>query len=389
MLQNIQDYVDAAPNGLDILNDTVQRRFPLDDTWVPYDDPRAFATTSSVADVIQEILQRHASGIHFREYNAGPNLDMQMSDPGFNIDIEVDWKTGVIYGGNEHNCGTWQDKMVRALSFFLVRASLWLTHAHLPCRARARRRATRASRARLATARRSRSRACTSRPSAGSQSSRPRASSRTRASRRRVRSLSSCALPVLARARKADPLAAAVDGKERFVSYQEWDDLLQKSFERLYYVPADPALDAQYDVDPSLVARRGIYKDVHGTPAPRSRADYQLRGQFPIAMAVAPELFTPKFALDALAVLEANLVGPLGVKTLDPADPDYRGVYDNSNDSDDYHVAKGRNYHQGPEWVWPMGASRFPPLPPSFKWPVLTSSCPRPHRVLPPCAPHL
>lgn len=116
----------------------------------------------------------------------------------------------------------------------------------------------------------------------------------------------------------------AVDGKEREVSYKEWNDLLQQNFERLYYVPADPSLDAKYDVDPSLVARRGVYKDVHGTPAPRSRADYQLRGNFPIAMAVAPELFTPKFALDALAVLEANLVGPLGVKTLDPADPDYR-----------------------------------------------------------------
>lgn len=105
-----------APNGISILQESVKRRFPLDDEWVPFDDPKAFAVSSTVSDIIQEILQRHASGIHFREYNAGPNLDMQMTDHGFDIDIEVDWKTGIIFGGNEWNCGTWMDKMV---SYFL------------------------------------------------------------------------------------------------------------------------------------------------------------------------------------------------------------------------------------------------------------------------------
>jgi glycogen debranching enzyme len=111
MLQNIQDYAGSAPNGLSILSESVKRRFPKDDTWVPWDDPRAYSYSSTIAEIIQEILQRHAEGIHFREYNAGPNLDMQMSDEGFNIDIRVDWKTGFISGGNEHNCGTWMDKM--------------------------------------------------------------------------------------------------------------------------------------------------------------------------------------------------------------------------------------------------------------------------------------
>ena len=111
MLQNIQDYVNSAPDGLSILSESVKRRFPKDDTWVPWNDQRAYAESSTIAEIIQEILQRHASGISFREYNAGPNLDMQMKDEGFNIDIKVDWKTGLIFGGNRFNCGTWMDKM--------------------------------------------------------------------------------------------------------------------------------------------------------------------------------------------------------------------------------------------------------------------------------------
>ncbi|GAA5919360.1 hypothetical protein JCM6882_000241 [Rhodosporidiobolus microsporus] len=308
MLQNIQDYVKMAPNGVSLLQDTVKRRFPLDDTWVPFDDARAYSETSTVADVVQEILQRHASGIHFREYNAGPNLDMQMSDKGFNIDIDVDWKTGIIFGGNEFNCGTWQDKMGESAK---------AGNKGLP--------------------------------------GTPRDGAPVE-----ITGLLKSALTWVAElsAKGQFPhkgVTATVDGKERLVTYKEWADLIQRSFERLYYVPADPSHDANYDINPSLVARRGIYKDVYGTPAERARADYQLRGNFPIAMSVAPELFTPKLALDALAVLEANLVGPLGVKTLDPADQDYRGDYDNSNDSWDKHIAKGWNYHQGPEWVWPLG----------------------------------
>lgn len=60
---------------------------------------------------MQEILQRHAAGIAFRERNAGRDLDMNMSHDGFDVSAGIDWETGFPYGGSPNNCGTWMDKV--------------------------------------------------------------------------------------------------------------------------------------------------------------------------------------------------------------------------------------------------------------------------------------
>ncbi|RDX54237.1 glycoside hydrolase family 13 protein [Lentinus brumalis] len=308
MLQNIQDYATTAPDGLSILSESVKRRFPKDDTWVPWNDPRAYAYSSTIAEIIQEILQRHADGISFREYNAGPNLDMQMKDEGFNIDIKVDWKTGLIFGGNRFNCGTWMDKMGES-----ERAG----NKGLP--------------------------------------GTPRDGAPVE-----ITGLLKSTLRWLDQLSRAGKfpfkgVETEIDGAKRTVTYKEWSDLIQASFEKCYYVPADASEDSQYHVKPNLVNRRGIYKDVYGTPQDREWADYQFRPNFPIAMTVAPELFDEHHALGALKLADKVLRGPLGMKTLDPADLQYRPHYDNANDGTDMSVAKGWNYHQGPEWGWPLG----------------------------------
>ncbi|KAJ7623337.1 glycoside hydrolase family 13 protein [Roridomyces roridus] len=304
MLQNIQDYVSMAPDGLAILSEPVKRRFPKDDTWVPWNDSRAYAYSTSVAEIIQEILQRHADGIHFREYNAGPDLDMQMKDNGFNIDIHVDWKTGLIFGGNQDNCGTWMDKMGES----------------------------------------------------------------ERAGTKGVPGTPRDGAPVeitgllKSTLRWLDQLSTSgkfpfngLEGKERLVTYKEWSGLIQASFEKCYYVPLDAAEDGKYNVDSKLASRRAIYKDVYGSGPGREWSDYQLRPNFPIAMTVAPELFDVQHGLGALKVADKALRAPLGMKTLDAADLQYRPNYDNSNDSTDASIAKGLNYHNGPEWGWPLG----------------------------------
>jgi glycogen debranching enzyme len=102
-----------------------------------------------------------------------------------------------------------------------------------------------------------------------------------------------------------------------------------------------------------VVNRRGVYKDIYRSG--KEYEDYQLRCNFPIAMTVAPDLFTQEYALGALKIADDVIRGPTGIATLDPSDANYRPYYNNSEDSTDFATSKGRNYHQGPEWLWPTG----------------------------------
>ena len=306
MLQTIQDYTEIVPGGLAILKEQVPRRFlPYDDTYFDHDDPRAYSKTSSLEDIIQEALQRHATGMKFREANAGPNLDMQMSSGGFDQEIKVDWDTGIVYGGNQNNCGTWMDKMGESdkagskgvpgtprdgaaveITGLLYSTLIWLWTLH----------------------------------------------------------------------KKGKYKYAGVSTTHpdlKVITFGSWASKIKSNFEKCYWVPTDAKDDSSYDINTKIINRRGIYKDLHKSG--KEYEDYQLRCNFPIAMTVAPDLFDPEHALHALTIADKVLRGPTGMATLDPADLNYRPNYNNSEDSNDFATSKGRNYHQGPEWLWPTG----------------------------------
>ncbi|KAG9276162.1 glycogen debranching enzyme [Astyanax mexicanus] len=299
-LQCIQEYCSMVPQGTAILSCPVSRMYPTDDS-----EPQPAGNVDQpLYDVIQEALQCHMQGIEFRERNAGPQIDRNMKDEGFNVVAKVNPDTGFVYGGNRFNCGTWMDKMGESDK---------AGNRGLPAT--------------------------------------PRDGSAVE-----IVGLCKSTVRWLMHLNKIgqfpySSLSIQRDGETHTVSYEEWNQRIQGNFEKLFYVSSDP--EDPNEQHPELVHKRGVYKDSCGASSPW--CDYQLRPNFTIAMVVAPELFTVERAWAALEVAEKKLLGPLGMKTLDPDDMVYCGVYDNALDSDNYNLAKGFNYHQGPEWLWPVG----------------------------------
>jgi len=271
--QSVQDYCTLVPNGEDILKESFARRFPDGNNFVEYTSPEAYSTNVTLEDILIEILEAHANGIHYREWNAGPNLDQQMSEKGFQVDVDLDFNTGFVTGGSTYNCGTWMDKMGESAKagtkgvpatprdgadveiIGLLKSSLrWVIDLH------------KRNKFRLSVI-----------------------------EIRETRFKNTVRPP-------------------RSLSLEEWNDLIQRNFEKHFYVPLDPAQDAEYAIRPDLVNRRGMYKDTYGSISPF--ADYQLRPNFPVAMCVAPELFDNTHAMQALNLTKDVLLGPLGKWTV-------------------------------------------------------------------------
>lgn len=302
-VQAIQDYIHIVPNGEDILQEQVTRRFPLDDTYIPVDDPQAFSYSSTLEEVIYEIFSRHAKGIKYREANAGPNLDRVMKDNGFNVEVNVDWSTGLVHGGSQDNCGTWMDKMGESERADSIGV-----------------------------------------PGTPRDGADVEINGLLKSSLRFVVQLNAAGKFKYTEVEKND-------GSK--ISFVEWDKLLKDNFEKKFYIPENETDDHKFDIDKNCVNRRGVYKDIYKSGKPYE--DYQLRPNFLIAMTVAPELFTPEYATRAIDIADKIIKGPVGMRTLDPSDYNYRPYYNNGEDSTDFATSKGRNYHQGPEWVWLYG----------------------------------
>ncbi|KAI8845837.1 glucanotransferase domain of glycogen debranching enzyme-domain-containing protein [Chytriomyces cf. hyalinus JEL632] len=333
-LWGVQQYCKHAPEGLQFLKVVVRRRFPPvrryragtadylvveesedvsgdeGDVFVDTNDERMYKYSSTIGQLCHEILERHARGIDFREWNAGPQLDHAMQDDGFRVSCHArfDDQSGIVFGGNRFNCGTWMDKMGDS-------------------------------------------------EKAGTKGlpATPRDGGSVEIVGLLKASLRWISEDVLVSKDWEDffPANGVVLKDKKKILYSDWNLMLKDSFEKWYFIPE--ATDDQYELSSvsAFISKRGIYKDTLESSQPYT--DVQFRPNFCVALAVAPELFNPDHARIALEQMKKDMLGPLGMKTLHPSDWAYRGNYDNANDSTDGTVAHGFNYHNGPEWGWLVG----------------------------------
>ena len=257
-------------------------------------------------DLLHSIFQTHTDGIRFREWG-GRAIDSNISEQGFNISLYVDWRTGFVGGGSKFNCLTWMDKMG---------SSEKAGNKGIP-----------------STSRHGSPIETTALQYIG------------------VRMMAN-----LFREKHSNHLGVR---KTEYsdISYEDWQKLLEANFDNYFHIPKkleessfSSILNSR--VEPEFVTYKGIYKDCYS----ESRNDYLLRPNALVALALVPELLNVEGMTSHLRASKILLKpNSIGIKTLDPYHERYRPNYDNFNDSEDFELAHGFNYHNGPEWVWLYG----------------------------------
>ena len=295
-LKSVIDYVEKSKD-YDIFNFGVNMVF-LSDDFNEHNNKkmRGEKKIMKLAEITHEILQKHAKGISFREWRAGNQIDEQMTDEGFNIKIYLNEENGFIYGGNKWNCGTWMDKM------------------------------------------------------GSSEKARNKGHPAT------PRNGADCEIIGLLYYTLVHLNDLNLKGKYPFneiklnngknLRYSDWAAKIQNNFENFFFI----------EKKNSNSKHENIYKD-YISDDNDIRHESQLRPNIFVTLAVAPELFNKNHAIKFMEVAEQLLIvkNCIGVRTLDYTDENYNGNYEVHNDTDNYHLAHGLNYHNGPEWVWPSG----------------------------------
>ncbi|MEB3200701.1 MAG: amylo-alpha-1,6-glucosidase [Synechococcaceae cyanobacterium] len=86
-----------------------------------------------------------------------------------------------------------------------------------------------------------------------------------------------------------------------------------------------------------------------GLDGPEGRPDASVRPNQLLAVSLSDQLLSPQQSRRLLAVCGRRLLTPMGLRSLDPADPRYRGRYGGGP------LERDGAYHQGTVWAWWLG----------------------------------
>ena len=295
-MKSFIDYIEMSQD-YEILNFEINMIF-LSDDYNEHNNKKNKGEKKimKLVDIIQEILQKHVKGINFREWRAGNQIDEQMTDEGFNIKIYFNEENGFIYGGNKYNCGTWMDKMGSSYKA--------------------------GNKGHPAT---------------------PRNGADVE-----IIGLLYYTLIHLYKLNKEGkyPYNDVLLNNGKKLKFKEWSDKIKLNFEKYFFI----------EKKNSFTSHDNTYKD-YISDDNDYRHEAQLRPNIFIPMAIAPELFDKNHGIKFMKLVDEYLIvnNCIGIRTLDYTDKNYNGDYYPDNDSNNYHLAHGLNYHNGPEWIWPAG----------------------------------
>lgn len=209
--------------------------------------------TMKLMDILQEIFQKHAEGIHYREWNA-PDIDSNMSYLGFNISLFVDWRNGFIFGGNRNNCLTWMDKLG---------SSTKAKNKGVPA---------------------------TSRNGAPIELTALLYVGVKMMKMLYEENISHCNGVTLS--------------ESKSIEYKEWKRLIKLNFEKYYWIPHSEDEYEFYKIEKAFVFRNGIYKDCIS----ENPEDYQLRPNALIAVAIVSSILVKEHAASYLEQAKRILI---------------------------------------------------------------------------------
>lgn len=242
---SIKNYLEET-SDYKILSESVRMEF-LADAQEEHFQLLSQGTTRQLTlqQILQEIFQRHAEGIHFREWNA-PDIDTHMTYLGFNISLFVDWRNGFIFGGNKNNCLTWMDKLG---------SSFKAKNRGVP------------------------------------------ATSRNGAPIELTALLYSGIkmMKMLYEESYSSYSGITLDNGTE-VTYKKWQLLVKANFEKYYWIPTEESEYENHKIEKAFVFRRGIYKDCIS----ENPEDYQLRPNGLIAVAIVSSLLAKENVLSYL-----------------------------------------------------------------------------------------